>query len=360
MVFYDLLVRRGMNSREACQLTFLLGFASPLFYRATVLGHNMFVMGGMFFAFVLLWRVRSTEPSSLVSRLGAGFFGGITLATDYMGVIILPLLYGYMLLPRLKTAPWKKAFRESLALVVGSIPPILFLLYSQWSMYGDPFLPGQFWMPRQNAYTELGMRGFDWPAPDLLLMNLFHPGYGLYTWGPFLLLGLVPAIMFKTDKLILPRRERRFVAISFLALLIFSSANQYARLQWNSGFRYLLPLVPFIFLGISDLWIRMPRWTRIAVTIPVLANSWVITVFREFSVEGSWELFFKEGIQLPWFRILRSTAPPDATLLNGQTVPIAILILTLVSVFVIWKLGAKYEAAAEAPALAGVAASVPR
>ena len=44
-------------------------------------------------------------------------------------------------------------------------------------------------MPDQNAYTQIGMRGFTLPAPDLILMNLFHPGYGIYSWDYFYTLG---------------------------------------------------------------------------------------------------------------------------------------------------------------------------
>jgi len=344
LLMYDVLRQRGVQKRMATGLTFLFGFATPIFFRASHLNHNMFIMYAMFIAFVMLWRgAESGKAMSLGSRLTVGCLGGITLASDYMGVLILPLLYGYMLFTRINTTRWQQAFRESLALVVGSIPPILFLLYTQWSMYGNAFLPGQFWMPKQNAYTEEGMRGFDWPAPDLFAMNLFHPGYGIYTWGPILLLGLIPVAIYKTNTLILPRRERRFVALCYILLLLFCSANQYARLQWNSGFRYLLPMVPFIFLALSDHWTRMTGWLRTAIAVPVLLHSWVLTVFREHSLVDCWRLFFHEGVQLPWFRVLRQTSAPGTSLLSGQIVPIVVLAVTAAVVFLIWRVGSKYE-----------------
>jgi hypothetical protein len=39
--------------------------------------------------------------------------------------------------------------------VAGTLPPIAFLLWSQWVMYGNPFTPGQVWMPIQNEYVEV-------------------------------------------------------------------------------------------------------------------------------------------------------------------------------------------------------------
>jgi len=344
VLMYNIFRQRGVTQGFATELTFLCGFCTPLFFRTSHLNHNMFIMYAMFLSFYLMWiQPGGDYPVSLKRRLAAGLFGGITLATDYMGALILPLLYGYLFICRLSSASWKQSFKESLAFVAGSVPPILFLLYTQWAMYGNPFLPGQHWMPDQNEYTQIGMRGFSLPSPDLFLMNLFHPGYGIYSWGPVLLMGLIPAIWYRADKLILPRRERRMVAIYFISILLFSSANQYARLQWNSGFRYLVPLVPFICLALADHWVRLPRWSRIAIAIVAGIHSWILTVFREISLQQSWSDFLHEGIQLPWFRVIRMTSARDSWLLNGQVVPIAILSLTFLTCWMIWRLGSRRE-----------------
>jgi hypothetical protein len=344
VLFYDVLKRRGLPQQESTWLTLLLGFGTPIFFRTSVLNHNQFVMFAMFLSFVLLWVPRDTGfPVLLRNRVSAGFCAGFTLAVDYIGLITLPLLYGYLLFSRLTTASWKTSFRESMAFVAGSIPPVLLLLYTQWAMFGNPLLPAQFWMPKDaNVYADLGTRGFDWPAPDLFLKNLFDPGYGMYTWCPLFLLGLVPAIWYASGSLILPRRERRFVIVSLLAVLIFSSANQYARLQWNSGFRYLLPIVPLVFLAVTDHLIRMPNWLRVPLSIVAVLHSWVLTVFRETSVQAAWALFFREGIQLPWFRVLTMTSSPDSPLINSR-VPVAILAAMLFSIFVIWRYGHRAE-----------------
>jgi hypothetical protein len=102
--FYGVLRRRGLDAGLATGLTFVLGFGTPLFFRTSVLNHNMFVMYAMFIAFVWLW-VPPGEAVSLRHRVLAGFFAGLTLATDYVGVTV-PLLYGYFVLPRAKSASW--------------------------------------------------------------------------------------------------------------------------------------------------------------------------------------------------------------------------------------------------------------
>jgi hypothetical protein len=346
VIFYDVLRLRGVGAGDATGLSLVLGFGTPLFYRASVLGHNLFVMFAMFVAFCLLWiRPGMAFPVLPRHRFMAGFFGGVTLATDYIGVIILPLLYGYLVLPRAAASSWRVAMRESWIMIAGSVPPILFLLYSQWVMYGNALLPGQYWMPNQNAFVTVGARGFTLPDPDLFWQNLFHPAYGMYSWCPLLMLALVPAAWYRSESLILPRRERWFVFITATVFLVFCSANQYARLQFNSGFRYLLPLVPLLFLALADHWVRLPTWVRVVLAVPAIIHAWVLTVFRE-PVWRSWSMLFTEGPQLTWYRVLGMTAAPGNPWLGNWYVPTILLAATLSVAAGIWWLGARSEASA--------------
>jgi hypothetical protein len=227
-------------------------------------------------------------------------------------------------------------------MVAGSIPPVCFLLYSQWAMYGNPFYPGQHWMPVQNIYVNEGLRGFTLPAADLFFKNLFDPAFGMYTWGPVLLLSLVPTWRYPSESLVLPRRERRFVMATWIVFLLFASANQYSRLQFNSGFRYLIPLVPFLILAIADHWIRFGWRVKVGIAAIALLHSWVLTVFRE-SVPRSWQLFFAEGPQLPWYRVLSMTSNPENPWLGTWWLPALLLGATITLVAGIWRYGVRLE-----------------
>jgi hypothetical protein len=61
----------------------------------------------------------------------------------------------------------------------------------------------------------------------------------------------------------LRRPELVFVWATCAALWIFCSATQFARLQWETGVRYLVPAVPFLFLPTAAvLWrYRVPSRT---------------------------------------------------------------------------------------------------
>lgn len=339
--FYTVLRRRGVGASDATGLAFLLGFGTPVFYRTTTLNHNLFVMYAMFAAFVVLW-TRPGEPVSLRNRLLAGVLGGLTLATDYVGVIILPLLWAYLVLPRVRTSSWRTSLTESAAMVVGAIPPVCFLLWSQWAMYGNPFYPGQHWMPEQNIYVNQGMRGFTLPAPDLFFKSLFDPSFGMYSWGPLLLLSLVPAWRYAPASLVLPKRERRFVLAAWVIFLLFASANQYSRLQFNSGFRYLIPLVPFLMLAIADHWVRLGWRVKAGLAALAVVHSWILSVYRE-PVAQSWQLFFAEGPQLPWYRVLSMTSNPESFWLGNWWLPTLLLGATLACVVGIWRYGSRLE-----------------
>jgi len=349
-LMFGLLLRRGVPRGKATLLAILFGFGTPIFFRTSALNHNMFLMWATFGSFLML-RPRADRSSgvSLRNRIIAGGLAGLCLALDYAGVIPLLALYAYLVFDRAQYVPFWQSFRESLAFVGGSVPPVLFLLFSQWAMFGNPFLPGQYWMPDVN-YTEEGWRGFAPPAPDLFLKNLFSNEYGMFTFGPLLLLGFVPAWMYAKERLIWTRPERWFALGFISAFLIFCAANQYSRMQWNTGFRYLLPIVPFVFLAATDHLVRLPKWVLGTIATLALLHSWVITTIRE-SVTLSYQLLFETGPQLPWLTVLRLTRPPDAPIISHPVFPLAVLGVGLLAAYGAWRLlGRKTVASAASPA----------
>lgn len=345
VLMFSAIRRRGVAESTATWLALLFAFGTPLFFRSVSLNHNMFVMYATFGAFYILWaRPDKDVPAGVGRRVAAGVLAGCALAVDYSGVIPLLCLYAYLLLSRVPRVSIWVAIRESMPFVAGTIPPVLFLLGTQWVMYGNPFLPGQYWMPEVN-YTDRGWRGFSLPTPDLIMLNLFEPRWGMYTFGPLLLLALIPTHWYARESLVLPRAERRFVALFFVAFLLFCAANQYSRMQWNTGFRYLVPLVPFLFLAATDHLVRMRLSWKVVVTVLVLTHSWVLAAMRQ-SVPLSYQVLFERGPELPWLMVLRMTLPPDTPLVFAWWLAPAILAATIGIAWGIWVAGARAARAA--------------
>jgi 4-amino-4-deoxy-L-arabinose transferase-like glycosyltransferase len=368
---YATLVARKIAESRAAWLALLFAFATPVFYRSAHLNHNVFLMAALFGAFLLLWRKPGeSEPLSVARRAGAGFLCGVAIALDYAGVIPAAVLALYALSSRARTGGVGAALRESVPSLVAAIPPVLFLLGTQWAMYGDPFTPGQFVMPRQNEFVDIGARGIAFPSPEIFLKNLVSPSWGLVPFAPLLLFALVPPSGAREDERVLPRAERRWTWMLALAFLAFCAMNVYSLLQFNTGFRYLLPLVPFLFLLASDALARLERRWLAALTVAVFAHSAVLSMTREVSdtendlrkaalqlgvnaceLDGYWTLMLsqtpvpasyvrlvREGPQLPWLTVLHQTSP-GAPWLGSPWLALALIAATAGSCTLIWRAG---------------------
>ena len=335
--------RRGVSAGRADLLTLLFAFATPLFYRSAHLSHNVMLMAAVFAAFLCLWRqpgwpgVRA-RPNVLL----AGCLAGIALALDYAGVLPALLLFGFALDEARRAAPApvrsRALFATARDFALGALPAVAFLLASQWAQFGHPLRPAQFYMPAVN-YTDAGLRGMSWPALETFVKNLVSPSYGLLPFAPLLALAFWPLgreLRARPQALVLPLRERRWTWAFALVFLLFCASNQYALMQFNTGFRYLMPLVPFLFLAACD---RLARWrtrTLLWVGVPCAVHVWILTMARALSdteqdlrnlaiargvsqldLPGYWTALFtqtalplsyrrilSEGPELPWLRVL--------------------------------------------------------
>ena len=379
VLVFQFLLRRGVPGPRAVWLALLFGFGTPIWYRTAHLNHNMFLMEALFAAFLVLFR----EPGrafahSTAQRALAGLLLGVAVALDYAGVIPAVVLGLYFLWTRRGEAGWGAALRESVPALLAALPPILFLFWTQKIMYGGWFTPGKFVMRPVN-YTEVGMKGISWPSLEVLLKNFVAPGWGLYTFGPLLLVALWPAPRDRESAWILPRRERRWVLALVASFLIWNAMNVYSLMQFNSGFRYLLPIVPFAFLQASDRLAVMTRPVLAALSAVVLAHGLVLCMTREVNdtekilrdravamgvseteLPGYWRTMLTEtpiplsyrrvfhgappenvqGLQLPWLAVLAQTRPDD-TRLRNPFLPLLLMAAAGSLCWLLWRAGAR-------------------
>jgi hypothetical protein len=376
VLMYHVLRSRQLSRDKSLWLTMVFAFGTPIFFRTAHLNHNMFLMEVLFLAFFLLWvRPGMNQSVSLGRRIGAGFLCGSALALDYAGVIPAGVLTFYLVVSRARSSDWKTALRESVPFVLASFPPVLFLLGTQWAMYGNAFTPGQFVM-REVNYTEKGLKGIGIPSLEVAFKNFFSPGWGLFVFAPVLLLGFLPAWRYRRDELVFPSWERRWSAIFVLTFLLFCAANWYSLMQFNSGFRYLLPVVPFVFLAAADHLARLPRGWLKGIAVISIAHQMVLCMAREVNdteknlrdraeelgiaqtdVEGFWsamltetpvpvayQRLFDEGLQLPWLTVLRQTSPGREALLGNPFLVLGLFALAGLSIYGVWRIGVRREA----------------
>lgn len=295
MMFYVL--RQVFDSnRAAFWLSILYGFATPIFFRTGTLNQNLMTAHIVFAGFALLWNPADRTNWKLETRFAlAGLAGGLAILLDYSGVILLALLFAYGWLKFKENRPGNVA-----RFIAGALPPILLLWFYQWKSFGHPFYPPQYHMPVINQWVETGFRGFVGPKPQLMWSLLFDYRYGLFLSSPLLLLA---PFSFWIRRFNLPRLELSFCFIFFLGLWIFFSGVNYTNLQFNTGVRYLVAIIPFLFLPAAIVFMRLPFAITLLLSSAALFQSWCLAMYRDVE-RGSGILepvkqILSEGLQLP-------------------------------------------------------------
>ncbi len=339
VLFYGVLRALQLPQGRAVLYATLLVLGTPLFFRNGYLNHNHILGLAVFLGFVLLWRpgaaVHTPPPSAL---LMAGALGGFAVFCDYSGAVPAAFLFGYAVL-RLWTPGSGGHFDRAQLMsgaalfAAGAAVPLAMLFAYQWSAFGSPWQPAQFLMP-ETTYSGRGMRGMSWPAADLFAANLFDLRFGLLAFCPLLLLGF-PGLWLAPPSW-LSRAEKWLLAAAALAFLMFCSANQFARMQWNTGIRYLVPMVPFLMVGVVVVLDRVPARARYALAAAAFAQSWAMAMVRE-SVPDSLVGVLTHGPQLPWLTVLGKMAPQYLRGLDGPPPASPLLLLTAAGLALLWR-----------------------
>jgi hypothetical protein len=232
---------------------------------------------------------------------------GWAVVLDYSGLVVLLAVAIYAVVRRASLPAESKARGDLGQFALGAIISLAVLAGYQWSAFGSPFYPAQSYMP-PATFTGYGYRGMDWPQPDLLWETAFSIRFGLFTSAPILLLALYIPAWFRGPLRLLDDRETWFVLLFSLAFFLFCAANQYGRMQFNTGVRQVVPVTPFIFLLVAGVLRRLP--IRLAVIIGIVTTywSWCLAMYRDveqgLGVLESLIHVTLEGPRLPWLKTL--------------------------------------------------------
>jgi hypothetical protein len=345
IVMFQTLNRLGVSRRQSVWMALLFAFGTPVFFRTAYLNQNLMVGIFEFIAFVKLWQMEAGSQGNIWKPMAlAGFLGGLAVLCDYSGLVPLIILYGYGLLRRLDLVSLRQALKESLWYFLGAVGPIILLWFYQWASFGYPFYPGQHYM-HQVDWIDIGYQGFGGFTWDLLWTLLFDLRFGLFVVCPILLLAVVAPILSSFGKNVVPLRETIFSLIIFVGLTLFFGNVQYTRLQWVTGIRYIVPVIPFLFLLTAAVLIRLPKFIYYGIIFIGFGVSWSMSMARrgvdvpEESMLKSIEIIMSEGFQLPWLNTLsRMSVQYIHPLVIHVLSPIAMFILFGLIIYGVWKI----------------------
>jgi len=336
LMFLFLRDRLG-DDRRALSFALVFAFATPTFFRTAFLNQNLIVAYLVFGAWILKVGIRPRSPATAPAPLtlaGIGLLTGYAIVCDYSGIPFAVVFGCWILVDAWRLGGAGAALREGALYVAGALVSLSVLLAYQWAAFGDPIWPAQRYMP-PTEYSVRGWLGFTLPTLELLRANLFDLRYGLFAFCPLLLAALAAPFIRKSGTWAPSRTELTWIGLSCLALWLFSSANQFANLQWNTGIRYMVPAVPLLFLaavGALQAFPRIVRWSLVGVS---LAITLAVTMTREV-VPAAVRLVLTDGPTLPVLIVLRKMA-------SGYNLPVtgaAFWLVTVVvsaTLFLIWR-----------------------
>jgi hypothetical protein len=168
-----------------------------------------------------------------------------------------------------------------------------------------------------------------------LWRNLFDPEFGLFVFCP-LLLAAAAYPWTGSDRTRLRPREAWFLVAAVVALYLFSSANQFALLQWNTGVRYMVPAGTLLFFLAVPVLRRLPQiafWGLVVLTVTI---SWCVSMTR-FGVPRAVSQVFATGLELPVLTVLRKTASGYWPELADGVSPIPAFLLVGVVLWLLWR-----------------------
>ncbi|NNG15089.1 MAG: hypothetical protein HKM89_01325 [Gemmatimonadales bacterium] len=331
----------GLSNRIALGGAFLYAFGTPVFLRTAYLNQNLAVGVFGFLAFALLWDPgRRSRLSKRVRYTLSGLLAGLALLCDYSGGMMLALCGVYAVARGRDDASWAEAIRTSTWYALGAIGPILVLWFYQWSAFGSPFYPPQHHMPPVE-WSDLGYQGVTGPNQDLFWVLLLDPRFGLFITAPMLLLALFAPWLNAKKMSIVPWRETAFVLAVAVAFVIFFSGVQYTQIQYITGIRYLVPIIPFLFLLTVVVLVRLPRVVTYFIAFIAIAMNWAFAMARphtlDTSILGSIKRVLLEGFQLPALSTLSKMAPQYVPNV-GVVSPLPLLMFAAVVIFLIWRI----------------------
>jgi len=336
-MFY--LLRRILGSdRVAFWMALLYAFGTPVFFRTGFLNHNLILGHFTFMGFLAMWNPgNDTRWSAGLRYFLGGLAGGTAVLLDYSGLVLLGGLFCYALARAWAAGPGRRGLASATWYVMGAAGPILLLWLYQWQSFGNPFLPGQNWMPPVE-WIDIGYQGFTFPRPDLLWLLLFDYRYGLFVTCPLMLLALLAPWWNRGGRRLMEPRELALFAFLTIGLWLFCGGISYVRLQFNNGLRYLAPLLPYMFVLVAMVLVRLPRRVAYVVSTAAVAQAWSMAMYRDvergFGVLDPILHVFIGGFQLPALTVLSHMNGQygDYTSSGVSALPILALVTALLAI----------------------------
>jgi len=251
-----------------------LGVGSMVLPFATLFFSHSLSCMLVFAAFAVLWRERR-GPARQSLVLAAGLLAGLAATTDFPDAVPGAIVGLYVLARQQRV---RRVAAYGAGALLGGLPTLLF---NEWA-FGSPFtFPyANVSLPGVSHANRAGLYGVTLPSLHAAAELLFAP-IGLLTLMPVLILGAVGVVFIHRSG---HKAEARLIgavaAGTFLVISAYNggdTATNGALGGGTPGPRFLMPMLPFLALGIAAAYRRLPV-TTLALAVASAVQMVVITM----------------------------------------------------------------------------------
>jgi hypothetical protein len=140
----------------------------------------------------------------------------------------------------------------------------------------------------------------------------------------------------------MPVLELAFLLLVFFGFWGFFSGVNYTRLQFNTGMRYMAPVLPFLFVPAAIVLMRLPRLVIYLASILSVALAWSMAMHRD--VERGLGVLdpilhvFLGGFKLPVFTVLSRMGDQLGEYVAHGVSPLPLFVLAAAILYGVWSI----------------------
>jgi hypothetical protein len=235
-----------------------------------------------FGAFALCWREREGPPRLALLAI-AGLLAGLAMVCEYPLAIAAIVVGIYAM-----TRSGGSLVRRALAFGAGGAVGVAPLFAYQWWAFGSPLHTSYVGAVATTGFSghdtlglnDAGVFGITMPRFGDGLALLFG-GRGLLTLAPVLVMAIVGVFaIYRSGR----RAEARTIGAVALAYLVYNAGYWLPFGGGSPGPRFLIPILPFLALGLGPAW---RRWPAVTLALTAISATTMVAATMSYPMIGT-------------------------------------------------------------------------